>query len=158
MQFIGDNLRKFRTEAGLSRKALAQKIIKRNGKQVNARTILNWETGGKPDADSLAEMSEFFQKDLILFFKPVSYQNAFEVQGPFRWHSRHHRPARGKKRGKFKGFLSAGKLKNARQEDRCHLPAIARRPEKLHPKTSEKEHENGNPGVTATYRTRPQLP
>ena len=76
MKFLGDNLRKFREEAGLSREALAKKI-KKNGKKIVPRTILNWEMGlRKPDADSLVQMHELFQKDLILFFKPVSYQNA----------------------------------------------------------------------------------
>lgn len=76
MKFIGDNIRKFRAERGLSREDLA-KQIRKNGKPIASRTILNWEAGlNKPDADSLAQMSELFQKDLILFFEPVTYQNA----------------------------------------------------------------------------------
>lgn len=75
MQFLGDNLKKFRLEARLSHEALAKKIRKK-GKPVSPRTIINWETGGKPDADSLAQMSQLFRKDLILFFVPISYQNA----------------------------------------------------------------------------------
>lgn len=75
MKFLGDNLRKFRTEANLSREELAKKIKKENGKPITARTIINWETGGKPDADSLYQMHRLFQKDLILFFTPITYQN-----------------------------------------------------------------------------------
>lgn len=76
MKFIGDNIRKFRAEQSLSRKDLARQIRK-NGKPIATRTVMNWEAGvNKPDADSLAQMSELFQKDLILFFKPISYQNA----------------------------------------------------------------------------------
>jgi len=76
MKFIGDNIRKFRAEQSLSREDLA-KQIRKNGKPIASRTIMNWEAGiNKPDADSLAQMSELFQKDLILFFKPISYQNA----------------------------------------------------------------------------------
>lgn len=67
MQFIGDNIRKFRTELNLTREDLAKKI-KKNGSPIVPRTILNWETGeSKPDADSLAQMAQIFQKDLILF-------------------------------------------------------------------------------------------
>lgn len=81
MKFIGDNIRKFRAERSLSREDLAKKIRK-NGKPVASRTILNWEAGvNKPDADSLAQMSELFQKDLILFFEPVTYQNALVKGG-----------------------------------------------------------------------------
>lgn len=78
MQFIGDNIRKFRSEINITREELANKI-KKNGASISARTIVNWETGeSKPDADSLARMSEIFQKDLILFFAPVTYKTSEE--------------------------------------------------------------------------------
>mgnify|MGYP003785404515 CR=1 FL=1 len=74
MKFIGDNLRKFRTEKNLTRDELAQKI-KRNGKKITGRTVMNWENGiTKPDADSLVKMHQLFNKDLILFFVPVTYE------------------------------------------------------------------------------------
>jgi transcriptional regulator with XRE-family HTH domain len=75
VKFIGDNIRKFRSEINLTREDLAKKI-KKNGNKIVSRTIINWETGeSKPDADSLAQMSEIFQKDLILFFIPIAYQS-----------------------------------------------------------------------------------
>jgi len=81
MKFIGDNIRKFRAERSISREDLA-KQIRKNGKPIASRTILNWEAGvNKPDADSLAQMSEFFQKDIILFFEPITYQNALVKGG-----------------------------------------------------------------------------
>lgn len=76
MKFIGDNIRKFRSELNMTREDLARKIKKSNGGRIVPRTIMNWECGPqKPDADSLAQMSELFQKDLILFFIPVTYKN-----------------------------------------------------------------------------------
>ena len=75
MKFIGDNIRKFRSELNMTREDLARQIKKSNGVGIVPRTILNWECGPqKPDADSLAQMSELFQKDLILFFIPITYE------------------------------------------------------------------------------------
>jgi transcriptional regulator with XRE-family HTH domain len=74
MQFIGDNIRKFRSELDMTREDLAKKI-KKNGTPIVQRTIMNWETGeSKPDADSLAQMAQIFEKDLVLFFTPVTYK------------------------------------------------------------------------------------
>ncbi len=76
MKFIGDNLRKFRVEAGFSRDDLAKKIIKDGGRSINPRTLENWEKdGSKPDADSLAQISMVLNKDLYFFFAPVTYQS-----------------------------------------------------------------------------------
>ncbi|MCR5499747.1 MAG: helix-turn-helix domain-containing protein, partial [Acetatifactor sp.] len=50
-----NQMKKYRTEAGLSQDALAEKIF------VSRQTISNWETGKNyPDINSLLRMSEVF--------------------------------------------------------------------------------------------------
>lgn len=52
---LSNQMKKYRTEAGLSQDALAEKIF------VSRQTISNWETGKNyPDVNSLLRMSEVF--------------------------------------------------------------------------------------------------
>ena len=52
---LSSQMKKYRTEAGLSQDALAEKIF------VSRQTISNWETGKNyPDINSLLRMSEVF--------------------------------------------------------------------------------------------------
>ena len=80
MQFIGDNLRKFRTEYDYSREKLASKL------KVTSRTIQNWEEEVTvPTSDHLAKMTKIFKKDFYMFFEPVTYKaGKSRVNGHFK--------------------------------------------------------------------------
>jgi transcriptional regulator with XRE-family HTH domain len=70
LSFNGDFIRKRREDFGWTRQVMSLKWYEKFKSPISLQTVINWESGQKPNADNLMRLSRLLNVTMAYFFQP----------------------------------------------------------------------------------------